>query len=56
MFYGPRPNHELLLNQGFLTDRNPYDYILIAFRTMPSHDKFYNDKCELLKQILSWDP
>lgn len=52
MFYGPRPNYQLLLNQGFLTNHNPNDMILIAFKTMPSHDKFYKEKCEILQKIL----
>jgi len=57
MFYGPRPNYQLLLNQGFLTDRNPNDLIFIAFRTMPQHDKFYKEKCEIMRQILpEWTP
>ena len=29
MFYGPRPNSELLVHSGFVMDGNPHDYMLL---------------------------
>ena len=29
MFYGPRPNSELLVHSGFVMSGNPHDYMLL---------------------------
>ena len=29
MFYGPRPNSELLVHSGFVMGGNPHDYMLL---------------------------
>jgi hypothetical protein len=51
IFYGPRPNLELLLYQGFVYDRNRYNYMEIIFYPLPQTDKLLQLKDELLRTV-----
>jgi hypothetical protein len=51
IFYGPRPNLELLLYQGFVYERNRFNYMEIIFHPMPQTDKLLQLKDELLRTV-----
>lgn len=51
IFYGPRPNLELLLYSGFVYERNRYNYMEIIFHPLPQTDKLLQLKDELLRTV-----
>jgi len=49
MFYGHRSNLDLMLNSGFCSKSNRWDYVTVLFQILDS-DKFKDRKVEILEQ------
>jgi hypothetical protein len=48
--WGERPNAVLLLNQGYVTTDNPYDYVTMSIR-MSEDDPLHGMKMKMLRQL-----